>query len=492
MDPVPLDGLALSCADIEAIAAGRPVTLTAAGRERAAVSHRVGRSLAGRLPVYGQTTGVGANRSVTVPVARSGADDGGHVLRLLRSHATSAGELRPPDRVRALLAVRLHQLAAGGSGVDPTVLDGLAAMLAADALPAVREYGSVGTGDLCALATTALALAGESPTSRPLPFVVTFGSADGLGFLSSNAATLADAALAVVRLRKLADAALDVAAMSFTALRGNPQAVAEAVQRATPFPGAVAVARRLRRLLDGLEPGARIQDPFALRTLPQVFGPLVDALDRAEDVVRTMVSAPAENPLFLAPGADGIQATVVHHGAFQAIYLQQALDAVGGALARVAASGLARLGAMFDPGLTGLPAFLADGPAGSSGLMGCEYVAASALGQLRALALPAGLQSVSLSRGAEEDASFASLAAVQLLAAAGPWQVVLSAELLAATRAVRMSDRRPPPAIADRMRRCAGLGAPGDDRDLTAELQLGQTVLDTWVSDRFETGHSDD
>ncbi len=483
MDPVRLDGLALSCVDIEAIGAGRPVSLTAAGRERAAASHRAGRIASTRRPVYGQTTGVGANRSVSVSVSE--AAEGAHVLRLLRSHATSAGELRAPRRVRAMVAIRLQQLAAGGSGIDPAVLDGLAAMLAADALPAVREYGSVGTGDLPALATTALALAGESPTARPLPFVVAFGPADGLGFLSSNAATLADAALALVGLRRLADAALDVAAMSFTALRGNHEAVAEAVERATPFVGAITVARRLRRLLSGLA-GARIQDPFALRTLPQVFGALMDALDHAQQVVERMVSAPAENPLFLADG------TVVHHGAFQSTYLQQALDGVALALARVAASGLSRLSALFEPGLTGLPAFLADGPSGSSGLMSCEYVAASALGQLRALAVPAGLQSVSLSRGAEEDASFSSLAAAQLLAAADPWRVALSAELLAAVRALRMTGGPLPVLIADRLHRCAGLGAPGEDRDLTGELALGQTVLDTWASESSQPDGGND
>jgi histidine ammonia-lyase len=54
--------------------------------------------------------GVRANRSVT-------ADDAGHGLRLLRSHA-GAGPVLDVTRAMAMLAVRLNQLAAGGSGVD--------------------------------------------------------------------------------------------------------------------------------------------------------------------------------------------------------------------------------------------------------------------------------------------------------------------------------------------------------------------------------------
>ena len=70
--------------------------------------------------------------------------------------------------------------------------------------------------------------------------------------------------------------------------------------------------------------------------------------------------------------------------------------------------------------------------------MGLEYAAGSALGDLRASAAPASLQTVSLSRGVEDDASFASLAARQALAAGPAYAVVLAAELVGAVRAVRL------------------------------------------------------
>ena len=122
-------------------------------------------------------------------------------------------------------------------------------MIVADALPDVRTLGSIGTGDLSALATTALALMGEGPTSRPLAEPVRFGAADGLAFISSNAGVLGDAALAVSSLIESARAAVMIAALTFDAVDGNSEAYSDAVLRVTPFPGAALVGSNLRLIL---------------------------------------------------------------------------------------------------------------------------------------------------------------------------------------------------------------------------------------------------
>ena len=464
---VELNGTSLTCAQVGAVAGGAGVRLTPAGRDRADRSWRAANVAAARTEIYGRTTGVGANRDQQI---RSDRPD--EALALLRSHATSAGPLRDPGRVRAMLAIRLNQLAAGGSGVAPAVLDALGAMLAADALPPVRECGSVGTGDLPALATVALALVGEIPASRPLPRAVELGPSDGLALISSNAATLADAALALTALDETVRAAIPVAALSVVALRGNPQAFGATAMTATPFPGAQRVASRLRDLLVGTEhSAARLQDPFALRTLPQVTGSALDALDRTESVITVMMNLAAENPLLLADGS------VTHHGGFQASYLQAALDGAKLAAAAAGTCVLARLAALIRSGLTGLPAFLTDGTPGASGVMACEYVAASALGDIRAAAAPAGLQTVVLSGGMEEDASFASLAATDLLRIADRWPILLGCELVAAVRALRMRPEGWGPPVAALLERCAALPAVLVDRDLTGDLAIARSLL---------------
>ncbi len=123
---VVIDGQPLRSAAITELATGRArIELAESARARVAEAHRFAVHPAGQRPIYGRTTGVGANRSVPVELSDTTA------LGLLRSHATSAGPPRAPERVRAMLAVRLNELAAGGSGAGPDVVNGLLGMIGA-------------------------------------------------------------------------------------------------------------------------------------------------------------------------------------------------------------------------------------------------------------------------------------------------------------------------------------------------------------------------
>ena len=124
---------------------------------------------------------------------------------------------------------------------------------------------------------------------------------------------------------------------------------------------------------------ARVQDPFALRTVPQVHAPFVDALVTTGQAVLVEVDDSTENPLVTADG------TPLHHGGFVTARLSATLDALRQATYPVIALSAARLSALINPSLTGLPAFLASGPAGSSGVMILEYLAQDALARARIL-----------------------------------------------------------------------------------------------------------
>jgi histidine ammonia-lyase len=466
-----IDGTRLRTAEIVAAARREDVIeLTDQARQRVGASAALAERVAAERPLYGRSTGVGANRNEPV------SDPVSHARALLRSHATSAGPFRSPERVRAMLVVRLNQLAAGGSGASLALLDGLAAMIAADALPYVREHGSVGTSDLPALATTALALMGEGPTTSPLGTRVDLGAADALPLMSSNAAAIGDAALACAELTELARANVVVAALTFTGVDGNREAFAEVIEQVTPFDGARQVCRWMRLLTDGATVPARIQDPFGLRTLPQVHGVAVDALGGVAEVVSRLANAPSENPVFLV-GPDG-RDQIAHHGGFHASYLSAALDAAVVAVAESATLSLSRLAILIDPNATALAAFLGDGAPGSSGVMVLEYVAASALGDQRAAATPSGLQTVVLSRGLEEVASFASLSARQAATAVGPVRLLLACELVAAVRALRAKRVAPDNEhLAEALALCADLPQGLEDRDLTRDVELAAGLL---------------
>lgn len=471
MGAIRIDGTSLTCVDLEAVATrSRSVELADDGDDRAAAAHRTAVEVAARRPVYGRTTGVGANRTVSVD-----DDEAGHGARLLRSHAGGVGAPLPRAVVRAMLAVRLNQLAAGGAGLSPGLLRVIVDALERDTLPVVHRFGAVGTGDLTALAATALTIAGERPWDAEQLPPVEVTTADALAFLSSNAATLAEAGLAQQQLHRLSRAALVVAALSCLAVDGNLEAFAPQVARVTPQPGAAEAARSMRTLLGhGAQTPARIQDPFALRTIPQVHGPALDALSHLAGVVEGYLNTASENPLVDVGGND-----VVHHGGFHTAYLALALDGARLAVAQAAALGLARLSLLTDPRLTGLTPFLSAGPAGSSGVLILEYTAASALGRLRVLASPVSQQTVPLSLGTEEDASFSPLAAQLAGEMAEPYRVVVGCELVAAVRALGLRGLRPTgPVLAAAFDLANSVLNPGtEDRDLSADVEAASAVL---------------
>ncbi len=428
------------------------VELTQAALDRMASGHRMAEEVAARQPVYGRTTGVGANRQVDV----AGEDLRAHTLRLLRSHAGGVGDALPEDVVRATILARLGQMAAGGAS-RPEIAVALAELLAAERAPTLRDLGGLGTGDLTVLGQLGLVLAGEGEEGAPARLAIAPG--DALPLMSSNAATFGTAVLAWADLRDLLDAGTGVAALSFHALQGNPEAFAAAVAANRPLPGPTAVADRLRVLTEGAGAPARSQDPFGLRCVPSVAGALYDALSSLHDVLAVEINAVAENPLFAGGEA-------LHNGSFHAAGCALALDTLRLALVPFASLAGARLSHLMEPDLTGLTPFLAADDSGSSGLMIAEYLAADALARLRIAAMPAVLGSVSISRGLEEHASFAWQSAGHARRSVDLLRTVLALEWIAAERALRMRNVPATGALGPARALASGFDARLEDRPL--------------------------
>lgn len=476
VEPVLLDGRTLTCGDVERVARlGAGVHISPSARARVAAAHDTVLAVSARRPVYGFTTGVGANRQV--PVAPEDVDE--HGLRLLRSHAACVGPVDDVAQIRATLAVRLNEILAGGAGLRAEVVDTLAEALVDGSLPTVHRYGAVGTGDLAPLAEIAMTLVGELPWQTGGLKPLRLGPGEALAFLSSNAVTIAAAALANVDLTRLLRASHVVAALSFLALEGSPETYADPVHQARAHPGQVRAAAEMRRLLG---PGVvarhsrRIQDPFGLRTLPQVHGAALDALDVLERVLSVELNAAAENPL-----VSTIDNDVFHHGQFHTAVLASGLDQVRIAVHPVLALSAARLGALVEPTLTGLPAFLADGPSGSSGVMILEYVAQDVVAEVRQTVLPVTIGAAVLSRGLEEHASFSSQSARLTATVARTAPLVLACELVVAIRALRQAPDRlvegPIREVFDLV--AAALSDDLSDRPLGADVDAATALLPT-------------
>ncbi|MER6733034.1 aromatic amino acid ammonia-lyase [Streptomyces puniciscabiei] len=476
-----LDGSGLGVEDVVRLADGAAHPVPGAGAmRRVEHSWNAARRIAATGRAYGRSTGVGANRNEDVPTEAAA----GHGLRLLRSHAGAIGEELPARQVRAMLAVRANQLLAGGAGLRPGVVTALCEALDTGAHPVVNEFGSVGTGDIAALAQVGLALAGEHPwRGAGAPAPQPLDNNDALALISSNALTLGQSALALHELRGLIGATQVVGALSLLAVDGSHEAYAAPVHAARPHRGSAEVARRMRELIGAADrptpPLGRIQDPYGFRCLPQIHGPAHDAADALEQVLTVEINAAAENPL-IAPE----DLAAYHHGGFYQAQLALALDHFRLALMQVARLSTSRLSTLNEPAYTRLRPFLADQEPASSGVMILEYAAGAALGDLRAFSAPASLGHAVLSRGVEEQASFASLAARQTLRACGAYRLVVGCELVAAVRALRQRDLRPDPELpAGRAFALAEsvLDADPADRPLTDDVTQAAALLDRFT-----------
>ncbi|MBU2670356.1 aromatic amino acid lyase [Actinoplanes bogorensis] len=424
-----LDGASLTIGGLVAISSGRcgvevdPGALRRVGTSNALLQHARAHGA-----VYGANTGVGANR-------HERASDEERGLRLLRSHCAAVGPIEDDITARAAMTVRLNQILAGGSGISPRVAEALAEALHDGAVPTIHSWGAIGTADLAALAELGLTLAGERPWQNGKGPVTTIDATDALPLISSSALTVATAALALQRVQSQLRASVVVAALSFLALRGNPEAYEVSVHRNRAHPGQVEVARLMSRLVAGCAAPVRIQDPFGLRVLPQVTAPAIHAARTLDDVLREEINAAVENPLVTTEG-------VRHHGQFHTATLASSLDAARGAFLPVLSLSTARLGLLMRPDLTGLRAFLASGPAGSSGLMISEYVVQDLLTEIRVGMTPTAAGTLSISLGLEEHASFATQGARSLRTMTQLAPTLLAAELVAAVRALRMAPGR--------------------------------------------------
>jgi len=239
------------------------------------------------------------------------------------------------------------------------------------------------------------------------------------------------------------------------------------------------VARRLMALLGPADwVPARVQDPFGLRTVPQVHAPFLDALVTTEHAVRVEVDDSTENPLVVADG------TPLHHGGFVTARLSATLDALRQATYPVIALSAARLSALTNPSLTGLPAFLASGPAGSSGVMILEYVAQDALARARVFSTPVSTGHAVLSLGLEEHASFSTQAAWACEQMVQLAPVVLGCELIAAVRALRTDpDRLPESPVREVFDRAAEvLDEERQDRPFSDDLAVAVRLVESGLA----------
>jgi histidine ammonia-lyase len=349
-----------------------------------------------------------------------------------------------------MMLIRANVLATGFSGIRPLVAERLFDLLNHGVTPVVPSQGSVGaSGDLAPLAHMALVLIGEGEAEfedailpgaealrRAAIEPIDLHPKEGISLINGTQAMLAIGCLELEAAEVLADTADVVSALSLDALRGTPRAFDARIHDARPHAGQIESARRLRELLEGSEirqshiTCQRVQDAYSLRCIPQVHGPVRDALAEARRVFAIEINSATDNPLVFG---QEILSGGNFHGeslAFQLDFLAIALSALAGISER-------RIDRLVNPALNEeLPPFLAGHAGLESGLMMAQVTAASLVAENRVLAHPASTGSITTSGNKEDFVSMGMTSALKLQRVVRNTRGVLAIEALAAARAL--------------------------------------------------------
>jgi histidine ammonia-lyase len=371
---------------------------------------------------------------------------------LLRSHACGVGEPYADEIVRAAMVLRANALAKGFSGARIETVELLLECLNRGVLPYVPSRGSVGaSGDLAPLAHLALPLVGEGSATYDGEFVpgaealtraglkpVRLQAKEGLSLVNGTQFMAAAGALALVRGRRLAQAADIACALSLEALQGSRTSFLPEIHELRPLVGQRDSAANVLRLLEGsavLEAHRwcdKVQDAYSLRCAPQVHGACRDLLAYAEATVAVELNAATDNPLVLVELDE-----LVSNGNFHGQPLAFALDATAMALAELASISERRVERLTNPSLSdGLPAFLTRDGGLNSGFMIPQYVAAALVSENKVLCHPASVDSIPTSANQEDHVSMGNASGLKCLQVLANAERALAIELLAGSQAI--------------------------------------------------------
>ena len=407
--------------------------------------------------VYGVNTGFGSLLNVDV-----GKED---VIKLqsnlIRSHAAGYGPRLDDIHVRAMMLVRLNSLCKGYSGVSRNLIEFLVNMLNRKVHPVVPRYGSVGaSGDLAPLAHVALAMMGEGKVATKGGEVdsneafhevgmspYSFAEKEGVAFINGTSTISGILAVETSNAFHIFQSSLSSAAMAFEALKGTDKAFTSWAIEARGHQGQKKVATEMRRILQGSENVRisglnKVQDPYTLRCIPQVYGAVLDTMEYVKNVITTEINSVTDNPLV---NDEEYVSVGNFHGepvAFACDFLAIALTDLGNMIER-------RLARITDTNLSGLPPFLVERSGFNSGYMIPQYTAAALCNRNKTLSTPSSADTIPTSANQEDHVSMGTNAALKLVEIVNNLEGILAIEFLLSAQALEFIEKPVSPRVRE-------------------------------------------
>lgn len=300
--------------------------------------------------IYGVNTGFG-------PMAQYKIEDSETIQlqkNLIRSHASGAGDILEPLYVKALMLARLNTLCLGKSGIHDSVVETMLELINKDVTPLIFDHGGVGaSGDLVQLAHLALVLIGEGEvfydgkrrsTSevfnelniKPAEIHIR----EGLALMNGTSAMTGIGIVNLVYSRRLLNWSIFASSVINEIVQAYDDHLSEELNLSKLHLGQQRVAESMRKHLKDSELTRdrnehlytndadknsffkeKVQEYYSLRCVPQILGPVLDTIDKAEKILIEEVNSANDNPII-----DVETEHVYHGGNFHGDYISLEMD----------------------------------------------------------------------------------------------------------------------------------------------------------------------
>lgn len=460
-----LNGNNLNIEDLYALVKNpdQQIVLDPLALEQVAHSESMIRVAADKNVIYGVNTGFGpmANRILAKDQLAQ------LQLNLIRSHAVGIGDPVPTDFVLAAMVVRLNTLLKGGSGVSVDLVNRYAEFINHRIIPVVPEHGSVGaSGDLVQLAHIALGLIGEGEVyfeGQQIPAKqackisgisdYVLKPKEGLALINGTSFMTGVGAIVVYETEQLLKYAIQTAATSLEVINGFDDAISEKLQSVRPHPGQIHVGLWMRRLLaDSSRLRKRenlgdsvivtnelqqlpeaIQEIYSLRCVPQILGPVYEALCSATRTIIIELNSTTDNPITVPETGH-----FLHGGNFHGDYVSYTMDTLKIALVRLSQLSERRINFFLNERVNKrFPPFLnMDTPGLTLGLQALQFVATSTVADNQSLAFPHYIHTVPTNGDNQDIVSMGSDSAFLAYKVVENTRVILAVEFVTIAQAI--------------------------------------------------------
>ena len=412
--------------------------------------------------IYGINTGFG-------PMAQYRIDDSELMelqYNIIRSHCCGAGEPLSRENTRAAMLSRLQTFLAGKSAVHPAVSLLLVDFLNNDIIPIIPQHGSVGaSGDLVQLSHMALTLIGEGEVFfkgervetavameqcrlSPLKMYIR----EGLAIVNGTAVMTGIGLVNIIYAKKLLHWSVLASVMINEIASSYDDFMSEVLNDLKGHAGQSKIAAQMRkissssRLLLSREDELyninqeketifkhKLQPYYSLRCIPQILGPVSDAIDGADKILIEEFYSVDDNPI-----VDAETKCVYHGGNFHGDYVSFEMDKLKIAITKLTMLAERQINYIFHDRINGiLPPFVNLGKLGLNyGLQAAQFTATSTTAECQMLSNPMCVHSIPNNNDNQDVVSMGTNSALITQKVIENSFQVLSIEMMALVQAV--------------------------------------------------------